>query len=213
MSSPRLLSSLVPALAGVAFLVAGCGGGSPNAVADLAGSTTGAGTTTSSSSSGSGAGGGGTSSGTSGGGRLSMKMANGAKYAACMRSHGVPNFPDPDANGSINFGASSGVNPASPKFQAADTACRKELPNGGQPTPAQQAKAQKQALAFSRCMRSHGVPNFPDPQISGGKISITIGRGSLFDPNSATFKAAQQACAGELPGAKGSPGAADSAGK
>jgi hypothetical protein len=45
--------------------------------------------------------------------------------------------------------------------------------------------------AFSSCMRSHGVHNFPDPS-SGG--NLTIGPGAGIDPNSATFKNAQRAC-------------------
>jgi hypothetical protein len=45
--------------------------------------------------------------------------------------------------------------------------------------------------AFSSCMRSHGVHNFPDPS-SGG--DLTIGPSSGIDPNSSTFKNAQRAC-------------------
>jgi hypothetical protein len=39
-----------------------------------------------------------------------------------MRSHGVPNFPDPGAS------LPSGVNPQSPAFQAAQQACRQLEP-------------------------------------------------------------------------------------
>jgi hypothetical protein len=49
------------------------------------------------------------------------------------------------------------------------------------------------ALAFSQCMRAHGVTDFPDPG-SGGRISIQGGPGSDLDPNNPTMKAAQQAC-------------------
>jgi hypothetical protein len=35
-----------------------------------------------------------------------------------MRAHGVPDFPDPNGSGG-QFGPSSGINPASPPFQAA----------------------------------------------------------------------------------------------
>jgi len=123
-----------------------------------------------------------------------------------MRSHGLPNFPDPNANGSITF---NGVNPESPAFRQAQTACRKCMRNGGRPNPAQQAAAQAAALKFSACMRSHGVPKFPDPQFSAGRASLQIGRNSGIDPNSPTFKAAQKACQKNLPGAiqsqKGAP--------
>jgi hypothetical protein len=47
-------------------------------------------------------------------------------FAACMRAHGLPNFPDPTfgPNGSINRNyGSSGTNPDSPAFQAAVKHC------------------------------------------------------------------------------------------
>ena len=52
---------------------------------------------------------------------------------------------------------------------SASAACRALLPGGGPPqlTPAQRATRTQQLFAFSRCMRSHGVPNFPDPDSTG----------------------------------------------
>jgi hypothetical protein len=55
-------------------------------------------------------------------------------YSQCMREHGVTNFPDP-GGGAINI-AGTGINPASPAFQAARTTCRKLLPFGGSRTHA-----------------------------------------------------------------------------
>jgi hypothetical protein len=49
-------------------------------------------------------------------------------------------------------------------------------------------------------MRSHGVPNFPDPQFSGGGVRIG---GTGLDPNSPQFTAAQKACQSKLPGKPG----------
>jgi hypothetical protein len=50
----------------------------------------------------------------------------GLKFAACMRSHGEPRFPDPAANGSITL--PPGVNPESPQFKAAEKACQSLMP-------------------------------------------------------------------------------------
>jgi hypothetical protein len=102
------------------------------------------------------------------------------------------------------------MNPDSPAFKNAQKACKKYTPNGGQPpSPAQRAAAQAAALKFSACMRSHGVPKFPDPQFSAGRASLQIGRNSGIDPSSPTFQAAQKACQKDLPGAiqsqKGAP--------
>jgi len=193
---------LVLSVAGVA---AGCGGSSsPPSVASLGSS----GTTTTAGSSEDGAGGGSAPSTGSprAGFGLVMKTQNGAKFSACMRAHGVPNFPDPSPQGDIQIGPGSGIDPRSAKFQAAQKACRAQLPNGGQPTPQQLAKAQHQALAFSQCMRSHGVPAFPDPTFSGGRITMKLtapGSGGGLDPQSPAFQAAQKACAGKLPGKLG----------
>jgi hypothetical protein len=124
------------------------------------------------------------------------------RFASCMRSHGVPKFPDPSANGSVTFGSGTGVDPQSPAFQKAEKACRKYTPNGGKaPSPAEQAKAQAAALKFSACMRSHGLPKFPDPQFSSGRTSLKVGRTSGIDPSSRVFQAAQKACQKDLPGA------------
>ncbi len=125
------------------------------------------------------------------------------QFSRCMRSHGVSNFPDP-SGGELklqiqktpNSTAVNGVEVNGPTFQAAMQACRSYLPNGGHITAAQTARAKAQALAMSRCMRSHGVPNFPDPQFSagpGGGIGVRIG-GAGIDPSSPAFQAAQKVC-------------------
>ncbi len=132
-------------------------------------------------------------------------------FAQCMRSHGVTNFPDPTSNGHggiqiqasqrAGSGGSLTVNGAAvngPAFKSAMQMCRKYLPNGGQPTAAQTAKAKAEALAMARCMRAHGVPNFPDPTFQSGPGGGTLfrfgGPGSGIDPNSPSFQAAQKIC-------------------
>ena len=65
---------------------------------------------------------------------------------------------------------------------------------GGAPSPAQRAGAQVVQLKFSRCMRSHGVPNFPDPpSASGGGFGFIFG-GSGIDPGAPLFRVAQRSC-------------------
>jgi hypothetical protein len=196
-----LISTLV---ASGVILMAACGSSPNNASVANLGSTT---TTSAGASQGvsppatsnsSGQSGG--SSGPVGGGRqsiFSIPGGNGAaalKFAECMRSHGVTNFPDPNSQGGIQ---ATGLNPGSATFQAASNSCRHLLPNGGVPTPAEQAKALAQALKFSQCMRSHGITDFPDPQSQpGGGISISLHStpGSNLNPNSPLFQTAQKAC-------------------
>jgi hypothetical protein len=54
------------------------------------------------------------------------------KFSACMRSHGVANFPDPTfSNGGAQLklgGKGSGLDPKSPAFQAAQKACQSVMP-------------------------------------------------------------------------------------
>jgi hypothetical protein len=203
----RLRRSLILSVVGVATFApfaAGCGGGggSPGVanIADAAG--TGA-TTTTKTQGGSGSadkpfGG---ADGGPGGGRFQIAMnvgtVDGAKFSACMRKHGVTNFPDPNGQGLITIHSGMGIDPGSPAFTSARAACTKLLPNGGQPTPAQIAQQQQKMLAFSACMRAHGIKDFPDP--SNGGLRIQVHPGSDLDPNNPTFQGAQKACQKDLP--------------
>jgi hypothetical protein len=124
-----------------------------------------------------------------------------------MRSHGVPNFPDPKAGGGgVQITPSSGINPFSPAFKAAQSQCAKLLPGGGPGAhriPSEDAK--RQMLATSECMRAHGVSGFADPTLvppaDPGAYSIAMGRGGVFlavprtiDTASPVFRSAARGC-------------------
>jgi hypothetical protein len=119
-----------------------------------------------------------------------------------MRKHGVANFPDPDSKGRILItsgvdrnGHHTGVDTNAALFRTAQQACQKLQPNGGKPDPKAQQREVQRALKFSQCMRTHGVPRFPDPQVEGnGGMKMTIGKNSGVDPNSPRFKSAEKAC-------------------
>jgi hypothetical protein len=87
--------------------------------------------------------------------------------AACIRKHGIPDFPDPTfgAGGAqVNLHVPLGVMTFQ-QFMLAQKACAKlglELA-GYAPTSTATAAEMAQALAVARCMRAHGVPNWPDP--------------------------------------------------
>jgi hypothetical protein len=80
-----------------------------------------------------------------------------------MRSHGVPNFPDPAARGGLVI--PNDIDAQSPAFRAAQQACAK-LAQGGPGGPASAESRKLELLALARCMRAHRVPNFPDPTSS-----------------------------------------------
>jgi len=129
------------------------------------------------------------------------------KFSACMRSHGVPDFPDPStgAEGANGFGIDgytfnlpAGLNTSSPAYVSADATCGKPLRAGsGGPSrnPQMVAKLREHALAHAECMRTHGVPNFPDPHVSsnGGGVTVASGGGGL-DPTSPAFQRAEKDC-------------------
>ncbi|HTP19476.1 MAG TPA: hypothetical protein VMJ65_07725 [Solirubrobacteraceae bacterium] len=145
----------------------------------------------------------------SGGPESPTAAANFLKFSTCMRSHGVPNFPDPGSSG-IEISPGSGVNPASPAFQSAQRDCKKLLPGGGPkagPAPPPSASAIRAALTWAQCVRKHGVPNFPDPSTSGGGEGlffrgVVFPVGPSFNPESPAFKQAQAVC-GFGPSAQG----------
>ncbi|HTW09491.1 MAG TPA: hypothetical protein VME46_18435 [Acidimicrobiales bacterium] len=199
----------------LALLPAACGGSPAAGVASVGKTVTtpssGTGTTLSSASavtSGSGDGGGGSAGAANGGaagpvGHTVMRFpgasySDALKYSHCMRSHGVVDFPDPAANGNFSFSSANGIDPGSSQFQAANKTCEKLMPNGGQPTAAQQAAFTAQALKFSKCMQAHGIRDFPDPTSQG--LQVRVSPGSDLDPNNPKFQAAQSACQGLMPG-------------
>jgi hypothetical protein len=194
---PVILTSAFAAGAFV-LIAAGCGGGggSPG-IASVADSTTT--TSTTPIQSGAAVKSSGPSVGRGNQFQIAMNVgtADGPKFYACMRKQGVTNFPDPNGQGVIAIHSGEGIDPGSPAFRSARTVCDKLLPNGGQPTEAQIAQRQQQTLAFSACMRAHGLKDFPDP--SNGGLQIQVHPGSDLSPDNPTFRKAQQACQKYLP--------------
>ena len=129
------------------------------------------------------------SSGSSNGSANSQLVA----YSQCMRSNGVPNFPDP-AGGVPPKVSAQELGVSSSQLQVAQGACQHLLPttggslNGSSLQQCYLAGVCPQALVqqalsagreFASCMRSHGVPNWPDPIIdSRGRplFNITVPR-------------------------------------
>ena len=119
----------------------------------------------------------------------------GIQYTACMRSHGVPNFPDPDAQGTLTITVSPSLNPNAPLFQKAEAECQHLLPTRKGLSPARQQQMKQRLLAFAACMRSHGFPHYRDPTFGpGAMVSQGSNRNDGMDPNSPIFQAAQKTC-------------------
>ena len=120
-------------------------------------------------------------------------------YLHCLRANGAPLELSP---------VGAVPNPFAPGGRAAAKACAKLKPVGLQvgsppaPTPGQL----RAALGFARCMRGHGLSEFPDPlRTDGPDADLVLGRGEFFSLNSPTelqspaFRRAAKACGARLP--------------
>jgi hypothetical protein len=84
-------------------------------------------------------------------------------YARCLRGHGVPSFPDPRSGDPLRI--PSDISAQSPAFKHAQTACARLEP-GGESSGRSSESQRLELLNVARCMRAHGVPDFPDPSSS-----------------------------------------------
>jgi hypothetical protein len=137
----------------------------------------------------------------------SIDYAQELALAQCMRGHGEPNFPDPSPSGGFNASVLSTFDNS--QGQAAYDGCRHLLAGGG-PSLAQleqdlqqvQQKEEQELptlLKFSQCMRSHGVPDFPDPAPNGQGVSPGS-KGAGMNVNTPQFQAAVSICQHLAPG-------------
>jgi hypothetical protein len=160
-----LVAPALAGLAGLSLLVSACGSSGPGVVA--VGTTTTSSTIASASSAG------------------STHEDAALAFSRCMRTHGVPSFPDPDAQGnlpSFHAGVSKQIS------AAADVVCKHLLPSGGTGTPQEQQQKFAFALKVAQCLRTHGFPTFPDPTVSGERIPPGI------DTQSPPFQTAETRC-------------------
>lgn len=177
MPSRKQITTVLAALA-LAAAAAGCGGSSPPGTATSAGAQSGSG------------------------------PGNGIqaayRYSRCMRAHGVPSFPDPKVihhdNGiGIGFHVSPLMQTA--RFKTAQKACQSILPAPSQgPSPQQQAAHLADLLSFVRCLRTHGLSNFPDPTPQGHLTPQMLQQAGV-DLHAPDVRPAARACIGASHGA------------
>ena len=154
--------TLTAALVGLVFLVAGCGGSkSPGA--------------------------------NGGAGSSSRVFSQFEAYSKCMRRHGIPDFPDPTSSPGggvsiqINGGPGSDLDRNNPKFKSANRTCQSLEPGAGS-QPSQSAAKIAAEVKWAQCMRSNGLPGFPDPDSQGAFDS------SKFNESTPAFQSASNAC-------------------
>jgi hypothetical protein len=132
----------------------------------------------------------------------SPNSASAVAYTQCVRSHGVPDYPGPNTSGQLqkitpSNEAQLGVSDS--RFNAAQVACQRLWPYQA-PTQAQQRQQLAGDVKFAQCMRSHGLPDFPDPTTGpdGPSFVISVSRDG-FNPHSPQILAKARECLHVLP--------------
>ena len=139
-------------------------------------------------------------------------------YSSCMRSHGVPNFPDPPNGGGVPKGSAQEFGVSGSQYQAATDACQPLYPatdgsiqlcemTGDCPQAVVQ-QAVNLMRRYARCLRAHGVPNWPDPTIdSQGRPSFDAsGAGITYQyTHSSLFASKDRECERLVGGSAGVP--------
>ena len=126
------------------------------------------------------------------------------QFAACMRTNGVKDFPDPPASGELTIDAianGSSVDTNTAQFKQALDACKNLEPpgfTGQQRTPEQQ----QAALQFAQCIRDSGVKDFPDPTSQSPLIDTTRIPSTGTPSGMSILHAAMKKC-GDLAGEAG----------
>jgi hypothetical protein len=183
------LPGLLPAAAiiAMALLAAACGSGSPSS-AGFGGAP--------------GAGG-------------SANSPSAVAYSHCMRTNGVPSFQDPSSNGQVPKADPQQLGVSSSQLQAAQRACQHLYPSNGGALSASLRQCEAtgdcpQAMVqqvlngmrrLARCVRSHGVPNWPDPTVdSEGRPGFNLLHAQGFNPNSPQIDNKLQECEHVMPG-------------
>jgi hypothetical protein len=171
LAPPRRAAALVAALAGGALIVAACGGGGTHAARSAA--------------------------------SPGLPIANALDtYASCMRSHGVPGFyfsrqvgtPSPPSPGQVVMDMHGWIVTVADtkQVQNAQQACQHLFPS----TPPSAGQLHQQflnALKAAACMRTHGYPDWPDPQDQGGRSWEPTPPAGV-DTTSPQFQATAKAC-------------------
>ena len=166
-------AALLAALVALGLGLAACGGGSSNASSNSASLAIS----------------GCSPSGCSSPGASAAAEAMAVKFSGCMRSHGVSDFPDPTVgtNGLPSFGPTDNVKAGRRCSTRLNRPARGTCPASRRARPPKRRRPIAAALRYAACMRSNGVPNFPDPN---GQGLIQINATGTLEPSSPAFQKA-----------------------
>ena len=130
-------------------------------------------------------------------GNASADSAQSVKFAKCMRDNGVTEFPDPDASGELTIDGvlnGSTIDAESPIWNGAISACKDLQPAGFTGDGNVTASEQDARLEFARCMREHGVKDFPDPAEDEPLVNTNVIPSAATDEGMTILNAAMETC-------------------
>jgi hypothetical protein len=178
-------ATVIIAMAGLSLMLTACGGPPNDAVAQLGSTTTQASPSSNASS-------------------TSGRVGKALDYTHCMRQHGILKFPDPNSQGKIPKVGLQQLGVSGSQFQAAQSTCNRLLPSSGASSQAVDQLMMNSLWKFARCVRAHGVPNWPDPlaESDPGEAGTPGFPRTLtgIDTNSPHVKNAMSACQHLIPG-------------
>jgi hypothetical protein len=172
----------------IGLISAGCGSNAPSETGTTGSSGTASSTGTASSAD-------------TGGKKNATDQDKAVKFAECIREHGVPHFPDPDAKGDFVFGID--VSPA--VWKKAVDAC-KDLQPPGALSSKRSPNQQSASLRFAECIRKNGVKDFPDPANGQPLVDTTHIPSANAPGGMSILNAAMQKCRSILGLAAGGQG-------
>jgi hypothetical protein len=142
-----------------------------------------------------------------GSGAATTTTASGQQNAAavwrelvrCARANGMPTLPDPqiDSNGRANF--PNGTPEPTASVRRACRSIYDRLPPSARGDEERPPADMQALLGFARCMREHGMADFPDPE-ADGRFPLPA---SLRGGKTPSFLRASRACRQLNPDPKG----------
>jgi hypothetical protein len=116
-------------------------------------------------------------------------------FSQCMRTHGMPDFPDPGPNTNFTLNGPLTGAAADTTSGKATIACQHLLPNSSTSSNSSTSTQElAEGVALAQCLRAHGEPSFPDPTIVSGGLNF-----DFTGTSTPQFKAAVSACRSAVP--------------
>ena len=171
-------AAAIVAASGLALPAAACGGSSGSHVVQLGTTTTRSGSSSNTSS-------------------AAVQQHGAVTFARCMRSHGLPNWPDPNSNGVFDKSKLQRLGYSVPQVRAVEDGPCNHLLVASSQGPTITPTDRADYLEAAACMRSHGFPDFPDPTFRNNNVQANIP--SSIDQDSSRFRSAAAICTKLIP--------------